>query len=204
MKKEDKIALERYQKKLEFAKVSGGVNPFESDADKKARKEKAKKDPRFMIEYYFPHYAEARNAEFQMEFMKIVRKRKTFKGFCEWGRALAKSVICDIFLPFWLWMNDELEYLVLISVNKDRAAELLEDLQAEFEANPRIIHDFGPQKNLGSWESGNFITNGGLRCKALGARQSVRGLRKKNRRPDMCIIDDLETEETEFWSETGQ
>jgi len=196
VKQQDKEALKRYQTKLEFAKSSGGVNPFETKADKENRKAKARKNPRFMIEYYFPHYAESPNADFQLEFMQMVKRRKTFKGFCQWGRALAKSVVCDIFLPFWLWMNDDLEYLVVISVSKEKAAELLEDLQAEFEANPRIIADFGEQRKLGDWESGNFCTNGGLRCKALGARQSVRGLRKKNRRPDMCIIDDLETEET--------
>jgi len=48
----------------------------------------------------------------------------------------------------------------------------------------------------GKWENGNFTTQGGLRCKALGARQSVRGLRTKQQRPDLCLIDDLETQET--------
>ena len=107
MKQQDKEALKRYQTKLDFAMSSGGADPFETNIGKEARKTRAKKDPRFMIEYYFPHYAESPNADFQMEFMQLVKKYKTFKGFCEWGRALAKSVICDIFLPFWLWINTD-------------------------------------------------------------------------------------------------
>ena len=60
---------------------------------------------------------------------------------------------------------------------------LLEDLRAEFEANPRILADFGEQMQIGSWEAGFFITKGGFIGQALGMGQSVRGLRVKNKRP---------------------
>jgi predicted phage terminase large subunit-like protein len=95
-----------------------------------------------------------------------------------------------------LWVNDEAHYLVLVSDSNERAGDLLEDLQAEFEANPLLINDFGEQKTQGHWESGNFITRNGFIAKAFGVRQKVRGLRVKSRRPDICIIDDLETPDT--------
>lgn len=196
MKTADKKALLAYQKKLAFAKSSGGVNPYETDAQKAARISRAKKDVAFCVEYYFPHYATSKCAPFHIKGANMTLKNKTQKQFDEWGRGLAKSVWDDIIKPFWLWINGEANYMVIVTTNKDRASELLEDLRAEFESNPRIIADFGEQHNNGQWEKGFFITKSGFIGKALGAGQSVRGLRVKAQRPDYIVVDDLETKET--------
>ena len=197
MKAQDKISLERYKKKLQLARSSGAnVNVFETKDEKKARILRAKKDIRFCVEYYFPHYATAPCADFQIEFANMVKKNPTFKGFAEWGRAQAKSVWNDIIIPFWLWINDEPMYLVLIGNNNNRAGQLLEDIRAEFEANTRIIDDFGEQHNPGSWEDGFFITKGGFIGQALGTGQSVRGLRVGSRRPTHIVPDDIEIKDT--------
>jgi len=188
----DKAALKRYQETLKRIKLSGSTNPFETKQDQMARIAKAKNDVKFMVEYYFPHYATSECADFHLDFAKQVMKNKTYKGFAQWGRGLAKSVWVDILLPFWLWMNEETHYLVIVGNNYDKAKTLLSDLQAEFEANPRIINDFGEQKVLGSWEDGNFRTKSGFIGKALGMGQSVRGLRVQAQRPDLCVCDDLE------------
>lgn len=197
MKYEDKIALQRYQDKLKLIRSSGGgVDPNETKAVKLARIDRAKKDVRYMVAYYFPHYATAPCADFQIEFANMVKKNQTFKGFAEWGRAQAKSVWNDILIPFWLWINEEPVYLVLIGNSQQRAQQLLEDIRAEFEGNPRIIDDFGEQHNLGSWEDGFFITRGGFIGQALGTGQSVRGLRVQSKRPTHIVADDIEIKDT--------
>lgn len=196
MKRADKIALERYKKRLEFARSSGEVNPYETKTDQKERIDRAKKDFEYMCEEYFPHYATSKPSKYHLKVVNDTIKNKLFKGFIEFPRGWGKSVIEDILLPFWLWMNDELNYMVIVTTSKDRASELLEDLRAEFEGNPKIIHDFGEQQNLGQWEKGFFITKSGFIAKALGVGQSVRGLRVKSHRPDFIVIDDLETKET--------
>lgn len=197
MKAEDKIALKRYQEKLKLVRSSGGaIDPNETKADKLARIKRAKKDVRFLVKHYFPHYATSESADFQIKSAKQTLKDPTDKNFDEWGRGLAKSVWDDIIKPFWLWINDQAHYMVIVTTSKDRAEELLEDLKAEFEVNERIINDFGEQKNIGQWEKGFFITKSGFIAKALGAGQSVRGLRVKSQRPDYIVVDDLETKET--------
>ena len=148
-----------------------------------------------MVERYFPHYADAPCADFQIEWAKMVQKNPTFKGFCQWGRALAQSVCNYIFIPFWLWLQGEPMYLVIIGNSYERAEQLLEDIKAEFEANPRILADFGEQKQLGTWEDGFFITKGGFIGQALGMGQNTRGLRVKNKRPTFIVADDLEDKE---------
>lgn len=196
MKAEDKKALEAYRKRLAFAKSSGGVDPYETKDEMKERINRAKKDVKFLVEYYFPHYATSECADFHIKAAKYVQTDPAARVFFEWGRGLAKSVWADIIIPFWLWMRDETNYMVIVTTNKDRASELLEDIRAEFEGNPRIINDFGEQHNVGQWEKGFFITKGGFIGKALGAGQSVRGLRVKAQRPDYIVVDDLETKET--------
>src|SRR5690554_2694461 len=195
MKAADKKALAAYRKKLEFARNSSDVNPYETAKEKEERIAKAKRDPKFCAEYYFPHYATSEAADFHIKGAKATLKDPLDKAFDEWGRGLAKSVWADIITPFWLWMNDQANYMLVVTTSKDRASELLEDLRAEFEANPRIIADFGEQMNIGQWEKGFFITKSGFIGKALGAGQSVRGLRVKDQRPDYIVIDDLETKE---------
>ena len=195
MKKQDKAALERYKKKLELARSFSNVNPFESDKEKRDAIERAKKDFAFMVQRYFPHYATSETPDFHIEFANLVKKNPTFKGFAEWGRALAKSVVNDVLLPFWLWMNGEPMYLVLVGNNADRGQQLLEDIRSEFEVNPQIINDFGEQYNPGSWEAGFFITKGGFIGQSLGMGQSVRGLRVKSKRPTHIVPDDIETKD---------
>lgn len=192
MKRQDKIAIERYHEKLRLARSSGHVKVDETEAERALRIAKAKKDVKFCVEYYFPHYATVESADFHIKFAHMVRRDPTGKCFAEWGRALAKSVWCDVLIPFWLWINDDLNYLVLIGNSKEKASTLLEDIQAEFEANPRIIADFGEQRLEGHWEAGDFRTRGGFIGKALGMGQSVRGLRVQAQRPDMVVLDDIE------------
>lgn len=195
MRKQDKQKVERYKKQLEMVASSVHLNPFESKEEQKIAIERAKKDFGFMVERYFPHYAGAPTPDFHTKFANRVKKDPTFKGFAQWGRALAKSVVNNILLPFWLWMNEGEYYFVLIGSSADRAEQLLEDIRAEFEANPQIINDFGPQFNQGNWEAGFFITKGKFIGQSLGMGQSVRGLRVKDKRPTHCAADDLETKD---------
>jgi phage terminase large subunit-like protein len=195
MKRSDKIALERYREKLKLAASSSMVIASETAAEKKARIKRLQKDPAAFVAYYFPHYATCKSAHFHIAFAKAVQRHPTQKHFAQWGRALAKSVWSDVILPFWLWTLGELNYVVIIGNSKDKASRLLEDLQAELEANPRIIADYGEQRLEGSWEAGNFKTRGGLVGRALGMGQSVRGLRNQAQRPDMVVLDDIETKD---------
>lgn len=196
MRKEDKQALLAYKKRLEFAKSSGTVNAYETKAEQRQRIERAKKDYAVCCKEYFPHYATCEPAPSHIKTANLILKNPTIKIFDEEPRGFGKSVKDDVIIPFWLWINDQLNYLALVTTSKDRASELLEDLRAEFESNPKIIHDFGEQHNPGQWEKGFFITKGGFVGKALGAGQSVRGLRVKSRRPDYIVVDDLETKES--------
>jgi len=193
MKADAKQALERYRQKLELIKSGATVNPFETEAERQKVIERSRTDYAYMVREFFPHYATAETADFQIDLAKKVKKNKVARFLVRWGRGLAKSVHCDILIPIWLWMNGEEVYVVLIGNNETKAKQLLSDVQAEFEANPKLIHYFGEQKMSGSWADGDFQTRDGRFIgQALGMQQSTRGLRKKAKRPNLVIPDDLE------------
>lgn len=194
MNKADKEALERYKARLSLARQTGkSLNPFETEEEKRQVVEKMKNDIGFMTRTLFPHLCLCPSADFQIEFANLVTANPIFKGYAEWGRGLAKSVWCDILIPVYLWIRKETFYMCLVSDTFDRACDLLDDLRAEFEANEAIIHYFGEQKLDGYWEKGSFTTRSGFIAKAFSVKQKVRGLRKGAKRPDLWIIDDLET-----------
>lgn len=196
-RKLDKDLAKAYLEKLEFAQKANEVNPFETKAEQNGRIKKAKEDVEFMVKTYLPHYATADCADFQIDAANDIADDPLIKEFEEWGRGLAKSVWCNIIIPLWLWMRGEDVFFCLMSDSKERAQELLADVQAELEGNPLLIHDFGKQQCDGDWEIGNFKTiDQRFIGMAFGIKKKVRGVRVKQRRPNLWVIDDLETPDT--------
>lgn len=193
--RDDKKALERYKEKLKRIAEFNHVNLNESDVEKRQRIAKAKKDYRYCVAYYFPHYATSECGDFQIEAANHILKNRSCISAEIWARGHAKSTHLDIMIPFWLWMNNEIDVMLLVGKNADDAKTLLSDLQAEFESNPQIIADFGEQKQMGSWEEGSFITKNEVAFFSLGRGQSPRGIRYRFKRPNIVVVDDIDDDE---------
>jgi predicted phage terminase large subunit-like protein len=185
--------LEQYRRKLEILRASKGFNLHETADEQHRRIEAAKADPVTFAETYLPDYCTAKCATFQDQAARRILRTKDIRIVLRWARAHAKSVWADIIIPLWLWAKGEPMYLVIIGSSFDKAKTLLSDVQAEFEANPRLLHDFGEQQMDGNWTDGYFSTKGGFVGAALGMGQSVRGLRKRALRPTYIVLDDTET-----------
>lgn len=194
-KTKDTQAKLRFKAMLESIHSQTDINPFETEQDKVIRIQQAKIDYAFFVEYYFPNFAKNPCADFHLKTAKIIRKDKFCKLLLAWGRGLAKSTHLNILVPLWLWINDDLKVMVLVGQNQEKANILLSDLQAQLEANQRLINDFGAQKQIGSWEDGRFVTQNDCAFFALGMGQSPRGLRHRQHRPDYIVADDLDTKE---------
>ena len=196
LSKRDKQARDKYLEKIRLIRERTHQTGDASPEAKAKRVARAKVDPKFFIEYYFPHYATAECADFQIKAGKKNLKKKRWKAVLEWARGLAKSTNGDIFMPLQNWINDECWCHVTISANAQAAKVLLSDMQAEFEANQRFIADFGYQVVDGSWEEGNFRTRNGSAFFSRGRGQKLRGLKNGTHRVDSVTIDDIDDDET--------
>ena len=111
-------------------------------------------------------------------------------------RGGAKSTHANLGYPFALKQAGIAKFFLVVGINEVRAAMLLQDLQVQFEANNRIIKDFGIQKKFGSWAEGQFETEDRSSFMALGLNQPFRGLRQNGVRVEYASIDDCEDPKT--------
>lgn len=142
--------------------------------------------------HYFPHYCTAPFAWFHRKGAKAVVDDPNYFGAWEFPREHAKSVHADIMLPLYLKARGELTGQVIASANSDKATGLLLDVQAELEGNQRYTQDFGRQVSVGDWAEGNFTTADGVGFWGFGRGESPRGLRKAEKRPNYCVVDDID------------
>lgn len=188
-------AYRRWKEHCKTVQASTIINRREDPGEKDKRIRRAKKDYEFFVMYYFPHYASDPCADFQIKEANKLMGDPNYFGVWEWPREHAKSVHADVVIPMWLWITDELKGMVLVGKNETDAANLLGDVQAEFEYNQRIIQDFGIQKKMGDWEEGEFEIADGILFKAYGRGQSARGIRNREKRPNYLVSDDLDDDE---------
>ena len=187
-----------WEKYLEAKKaiVAGKAVPVNEDLEaKKERIEKTLASFEKFCEYYFSHYMAAKFGWFHKRDAKAIVENKKINAILEWPRAHAKSVVVNIFITLYLKALGELDGVILVSNNKDKAMMLLLDCQAELEANERYIADFGKQATYGDWAEQSFSTQDGVGFWAYGRGQSPRGTRKAEKRPNLIIVDDIDDKE---------
>jgi phage terminase large subunit-like protein len=194
--------LQAFELWVESVKAATPITVDENPQRKAARLARAKKDYDFFVEHYFPHYcqdpitgAHIASADFHIKFANHVLNHRSTVAVAEWPREHAKSVHCNIFIPIWLMLHGDLDGMVLVGKSGDAAKRLLGDIQAELEGNQRLIADLGIQKGLGNWADGEFKTKEGIAFIALGRGQSPRGIRERQRRPNYCVVDDIDDDE---------
>ena len=109
-------------------------------------------------------------------------------------RGCAKSTILDFLFPLYCMCFSLKKYILIISASQDLANTFLGTIKDELEFNVRLLEDFGCLKG-DIWNAENFSTANNVKVQALGSGSKVRGLRNKESRPDLIIMDDLENDE---------
>jgi hypothetical protein len=177
----------------EFASEST-VDRDETPAQKERRIKRLEANPEEWFKYYFKGYAKADPAPFHIQASRRVLSNAEWYEVRNWSRELAKSTR-TMMESLYLALTGKKFNFLLVSNSYDNAERLLAPYQANLEKNPRIINDYGEQENLGDWTSGEFTTKKGVAFRAIGAGQSPRGTRNGAKRPDVILIDDIDTDE---------
>ncbi|QYS90711.1 hypothetical protein JJC04_12075 [Flavobacterium covae] len=167
---------------------------------KETASEKAKRiayleaNPEKWFKYYFPNYYTSEPAPFHLRATKRILSNPEWYEVRSWSRELSKSgrTMMEV---LYLALTGKKKNILMISSTYDNACRLLLPYKSILEVNNRIINDYGTQESLGNWEAGEFVTKKGVSFRALGAGQSPRGTRKDEIRPDVLLIDDIDTDE---------
>ncbi len=86
------------------------------------------------------------------------------------------------------------KYILILSDTYDQAVSFLVAIKEELEENPAIAEDFGYLAGK-IWKEDVLLTSTRIKVQAKGSGQKVRGLKHKNWRPDLIVLDDVENDE---------
>lgn len=182
-----------WQAYRESLKKSTTVDVSESFGEKQKRISRLEADDEAWNEYYFEEYCTAKAAPFQKKSTKLVRTTlELFLDRC-WARELAKTTRTRMDI-LNLILRGKKRNVILVSNSEDNAKRLLEPYRAQLDSNQRIINDYGKQRGA-KWREGDFKTRKGVSFRAVGADQSPRGSNNDSIRPDVILIDDIDTDQ---------
>lgn len=168
--------------------------PEMTEAEKKKFKERIEKHPEEWFSFMFPNYYTHEPADFQKKATRRIIKHERWFEVRRWARELAKSVR-GMMEDLYMAMTGHASVFLLVSHSYDNAEELLMPYLINLESNQRLLWMYGTQRGIRQWETGKFVTRHGCSFRALGAKQSPRGTRNEEKRPDTLRIDDIDTDE---------
>ena len=161
-------------------------------------------DPVSGFEYfdktYFPHYGTSEPSELHKYLYKrlpqIIHSSSGQRDAVAAPRGEAKSTKVSMSFVLWCVITEATWYPIIVMDAFEQAAEMLEAVKAELEANMRLMGDFPEACGGGKvWRVGVIVTANGRKVEAFGSAKKIRGRRHGPHRPDLAIMDDIENDE---------
>jgi predicted phage terminase large subunit-like protein len=149
---------------------------------------------------YFPHYGRAEpsvlHTYLHERLPAVVNSPSGQRDAIAAPRGEAKSTVVSLIFVLWCVVRTAKHYPIIIMDAFEQAAEMLEAIKAELEANPRLQSDFPEVCGQGRvWRAGCIVTANDIKIEAFGAAKKIRGRRHGPHRPDLAILDDIENDE---------
>lgn len=155
--------------------------------------------------YYFPHIISNPNNNFHKWVYEITSEmlakpewEKGTKLAVAAPRGYAKSTLLSFVLPIWCVCFGHKEFILLISETQRQAEDFLDDIKNELQSNEKLIRDFPHATGKGDirWRQDDIVTRSGARLYALGCGGKARGRKHRGKRPDLILLDDVESRES--------
>jgi predicted phage terminase large subunit-like protein len=143
--------------------------------------------------HFFDNHLKLETPNFHKEIYDLYKDDSNKKIAIVAPRGHSKSTITDLVYLSWVIVHSKAKFVLLVSDTYSQAVLFLDALKAEFESNEKLRSFYGDLTSK-NWSEGEIVVNGIL-IKALGAGMKVRGLKYRESRPDLVIIDDLENDE---------
>ena len=178
-------------------RLSMDVAPFWEDTPEKReqRLKKAEADPLFFCRTYLPHYFSHAPAPFHYELVRFMEERGEVvtPAVVAAPREFAKSTVCSFGYVLHQICFGKRHFIIIGSDTEDLASDITGYLYMEMLYNERLQQDFGELVRANK-PVDDFTTANSIRVKARGRGQRLRGLKHRQYRPDLIILDDMEND----------
>ncbi|MEW6386811.1 MAG: phage terminase large subunit [Thermodesulfobacteriota bacterium] len=194
-----KMTKGEFQKKVAeiLLKLSLEVTPFWEDSPEKQeeRLRRAGADPLYFCRTYLPHYFSQAPAPFHYELVNLLEERREVVTpvVAAAPREFAKTTVLAFGYVLHQICLGRRHFIILGSDSEDQASDLTSYIYVELLYNERLHQDFGVLVKAHRAVD-DFVTTNDVRVKARGRGQRLRGLKHKQWRPDLVILDDLEND----------
>lgn len=170
-----------------------------TDAEKEALKElllEPMQSTKAMASMFFPHHVYRPFCGLHKQVFDIIDNDNIRAAALACPRGFGKTTLTSLVFPLRKALFQECKYILLISSTFKKAVGDLKTLAAELETNEMIRKVFGDMKGT-QWAegSGELELSTGIKIEAKGAGNQIRGLKYRQYRPDLIIVDDLEDPE---------
>jgi predicted phage terminase large subunit-like protein len=144
---------------------------------------------------YFSEYITSLTADFQREMFKLTETKN--KDLCVLSafRGSAKSTIFSTSLPIWKIISGQSHFVVIASQTQHQSRQHMMNIKKPLESNKLLRNDLGPfneENTEWGFTSGLIFDQYDAKLMVVSTEQSIRGLRYKQYRPDLIILDDIE------------
>jgi len=172
--------------------------PFLIDAirhSRTLRQKLARKSHALFFLLYFSEYITSPTADFQREMFKLTEDKNKDPCIISAFRSSAKSTIFSTSLPIWKIISGQSHFVVIASQTQHQSRQHMSNIKKPLETNRLLMNDIGPfntENTEWGFTSGLIFDQYDAKLMVVSTEQSIRGLRYKQYRPDLIILDDIE------------
>ena len=169
------------------------------------RRQTAGQSLRAFAQLYLPHCLSKPDSKLHHELYALLQglpQKPGARVAIAAPRGSAKSTLVSQIFLLWCICHRLCRYIVLISDTAEKAADFLGHVKDELTGNERLAEDYPEVCEPGSrrarltrWRSGEIVTRNQVKVTALGVGQNIRGRKSREDRPDLMILDDVESQE---------
>lgn len=150
------------------------------------------KDTALFLPCYLPHYALLTSAPFHYELAQVLDSPDADLIEVIGFRDSAKSTYATLAFPVRAAITGAYKFIVIINDTTEQVGITMDNIRHELENNAYIKQDFPHLKTVKSWSKFNIVLSNGVRLIGRSRGQNIRGIRHRQYRPDLIIVDDPE------------
>lgn len=146
---------------------------------------------------FFPHYVKYPIAEFHKDIFRITEDTANNLACIVSFRGSSKSTLVTFSYSLWAVLGvQQKKFVLIVCQTQTQARQHMANLKYELENNEILKSDMGPFREdigIGEWAMTSLVfKNTGARIMVASVDQSIRGVRHRQYRPDLIILDDIE------------
>lgn len=176
-----------------------GVETQEVSTDAASLRELARVDARFFIDLFLHEHLDMDIPDFHVEIWRLLTDQEKERVLLAIPRDHAKTTLAKL-VVVWYFIYTTHRFCVYLSNTSPIAKGACKDIM-DFMESANFRNLFGTiqitksSENEAHWEFDLTLPNGQVKScilRGLGQGQQMRGVNRKNQRPDIAVVDDIE------------